>query len=83
MTGIVDSCVAQPFLDLVDTAGVPAPGGTLVRFHLSGQDVADLAGTTVETAILIMSRWDMEEIVMTEAHGLLVRDVDRLRALAV
>lgn len=84
MTGAVESRVAQALLDLVETSGSPAPGsGTLVPFQLSRQDVADLAGTTVETAIRIMSRWGKEGIVLTEEHGFLVPDLPRLRALAV
>ncbi len=83
MTGAVESRMAQALLDLVDTAGVAAPGGTLVPFQLSRQDVADLAGTTVETAIRIMSRWGKEGMVLTEEHGFLVPDLGRFRALAV
>ncbi len=83
MTGAVESRVAQALLDLVETAGKAVPGGTIVPFLLSRQDVADLAGTTVETAIRIMSRWGKEGIVLSEEHGFLVPDEGRLRALAV
>jgi CRP/FNR family transcriptional regulator len=83
MTGAVESRVAQALLDLVDFAGKPGPSGTLVPLQLSRQDIADLAATTVETAIRIMSRWGKEGIVLTEEHGFLVPDVSQLRALAV
>lgn len=83
MTGAVESRVAQALLDLVETAGRSAPGGMIVPLQLSRQDVADLAGTTVETAIRIMSRWGKEGIVLTEEHGFLVPDPARLRTLAV
>ena len=84
MTGAVESRVAQALLDLVETSGTPAQaGGTFVSLQLSRQDIADLAGTTVETAIRIMSRWGKEGIVLTEEHGFLVPDLARLRSPAV
>ena len=45
------------------------------------QEIADLAGTTVETAIRIMSRWGKEGLVLTEEDGFVIPDVTRLRAL--
>jgi hypothetical protein len=48
----------------------------------SRQDLADLCGTTVETAIRTMSRLSRRGIVQTAPTGFLVRDVQRLGALA-
>ena len=45
---------------------------------LSRQELADLFGTTVETAIRFMSRWGKSGIVSTEKEGFLVTDVEAL-----
>jgi CRP-like cAMP-binding protein len=57
-------------------------GTTTLPFHLTRQSLADMTGTTVETAIRIVSRWMRDEIVVDEAGRLDLRDVGALRALA-
>ncbi len=81
MTGPVEARVAQALLDLVDTAGRVDEGRAAIPVPLSRQDIADLAGTTVETSIRIMSRWGKEGFVLTEPDGFVIPDVARLRAL--
>lgn len=80
MTGSVESRIAQALLDLVCTAGKTAGNAAVVRLALTRQEIADLAGTTVETAIRIMSRWGKEGIVLTEEDGFSIPDVARLRS---
>lgn len=80
MTGPVESRVAQALLDLVPSAGRATGNSAVVRLPLTRQDIADLAGTTVETAIRIMSRWGKEGIVLTEEDGFTIPDVARLRS---
>ena len=41
---------------------------------LSRQELADLTGTTIETAIRIMSRWQKEDVLHTEKDGFVVLD---------
>jgi len=71
---------------LVKMAGIcgrPDDEGVVLTVPLSRQDLADMAGTTIETAIRMMSRFQSEGLVITRRGGQLVlRDVDRLRALA-
>ena len=57
--------------------------GTAVRLPipLSRQEIADLVGTTQETAIRIMSRWGKEKIVLTDEAGFLIPDRSRLEAV--
>jgi CRP/FNR family transcriptional regulator len=81
MTGSVETRVAQAFLDLVETSGRPKEAGAFVPLPLGRQEIADLAGTTVETAIRIMSRWGKEGIVLTEGDGFVIPDLERLRSL--
>jgi CRP/FNR family transcriptional regulator len=49
---------------------------------LSRQELADLTGTTIETAIRIMSRWGKQNIVLTEKDGFVVVDTTALEDLA-
>jgi CRP-like cAMP-binding protein len=80
MTGPVETRVAQALLDLVETAGKADGPGAVIPLPLSRQEIADLAGTTVETAIRIMSRWGKEGLVLTESDGFVIPDVERLRS---
>jgi CRP-like cAMP-binding protein len=78
----VEARFAQIFLKLLDRLGLPREGGTFVPLVLSRQDLADLAGTTIETSIRIMSRWGKDGVVATETDGFLVRDREALEQLS-
>ena len=54
----VDQRIARALLRLKDLGGVPAPTGpgVMIDIHLTRQDIAEMTGTTVETAIRVMSR---------------------------
>ncbi|MEO8361401.1 MAG: Crp/Fnr family transcriptional regulator [Vicinamibacteria bacterium] len=78
----VEARFAQIFLKLVDRLGRPHEAGVFVPLALSRQDLADLAGTTIETSIRIMSRWGKEGVVSTEQDGFVIRDRDALEQLA-
>ncbi|MBK8598779.1 MAG: Crp/Fnr family transcriptional regulator [Holophagales bacterium] len=80
MTGSVETRVAQALLDLVASAGKTGALGASIPLALTRQEIADLAGTTVETAIRIMSRWGKEGLVLTEGDGFVIPNVERLRA---
>jgi CRP-like cAMP-binding protein len=77
----VEARFAQIFLKLVDRLGQPRAAAIFVPLALSRQDLADLAGTTIETSIRIMSRWGKEGVVSTEAEGFVVRDREALEQL--
>lgn len=79
MTGPVETRVAQALLDLVETAGKLRGPGAAIPLALSRQEIADLAGTTVETAIRIMSRWNKEGFVLSEGDGFVIPDLEALR----
>ncbi len=80
MTGSVETRVAKALLDLVASAGTVEGHRATIPLALTRQEVADLAGTTVETAIRIMSRWGKEGLVLTEGDGFVIPDVDLLRS---
>lgn len=78
----VEARFAQIFLKLGDRLGQPRGGGVFVPLNLSRQDLADLAGTTMETSIRIMSRWGKEGVVATESDGFLIASREELEGLA-
>jgi CRP/FNR family transcriptional regulator len=82
MTGTVDYRAARLFATLAERAGQKRDGGVWIPMHLSRQEIADLVGTTIETAIRIMSRWQKEGLLETEKDGFLIRRTDELRELA-
>ena len=80
--GRTESRFARLFVKLADQVGRHERGGTFLPMVLSRQELADLTGTTVETAIRIMSRWSKDGILHTEKDGFIVIDRPALDALA-
>jgi CRP/FNR family transcriptional regulator len=65
------------------TAEAPATDGLRIEMSLSRQDLADMAGTTIETTIRIMSRFRKEGLVHTEPGGyIIITDRERLQRLS-
>ncbi|OFW14032.1 MAG: hypothetical protein A3F70_09495 [Acidobacteria bacterium RIFCSPLOWO2_12_FULL_67_14] len=82
-TGRIDARLARFFLKLADTMGQHTPEGTFIPLALSRQELADMIGTTIETAIRIMSRWGKEGLVRTDRDGFLLADRAALEAVAL
>jgi len=82
MTGSVETRAARFFLTLAERLGTPRDEGVLIPLVLSRQELADLLGTTLETAIRLMSRWHKEEIVLTEKAGFAIPRIDVLREVS-
>jgi CRP-like cAMP-binding protein len=82
MTGSVEYRAARLFSTLAERVGQKRPGGIFVPIHLSRQEIADLAGTTIETAIRTASRWQKDGLVQTEKDGFLIRRMEALREIA-
>jgi CRP/FNR family transcriptional regulator len=79
----VDVRLANILLKLCDKAGEAAADGTRINFPLSRQDLADMAGTTIETAIRVMSRFRKDDLVHTEPGGyIIVLDHERLQQIS-
>jgi CRP/FNR family transcriptional regulator len=74
----VEARFARLFLKLCDQIGKRERGGVFVPMPLSRQELADLSGTTIETAIRIMSRWQKEDVLHTEKDGFVVLNRDAL-----
>ena len=82
MTGSVEYRSARLFATLAERLGRRQDGGIFVPLALSRQEIADLVGTTVETAIRVMSRWHKEGLVDTQPDGFLIRRIDSIREIA-
>ncbi len=80
MTGSAESRAARLFLTLAERMGKKEDGGTVLSLSLSRQELADLLGTTLETAIRLMSRWQKEGVVLTEKGSFTIPDLEALRA---
>ena len=64
--------IANILLKLADKLGAPAEGGTLLNLSLTRQDLADMAGTTVETTIRVMSRFTKTKIIKPVSGKILI-----------
>ena len=82
MTGSAEARASRLFLTLADRVGTKRESGVFVPLPLSRQEIADLIGTTLETAIRLMSRWQKDEVVLTEKSGFFVPSVDGLKSVS-
>ena len=80
--GRIEPRFARLFLKLAREMGREDRGGTFIPLALSRQELADMTGTTIETAIRIMSRWSKQDVVRTEKDGFVIVDRKTLDAIA-
>ncbi len=80
--GRIEPRLARLFLKLADDVGRPTPEGVHIPLSLSRQELADLTGTTIETAIRVMSRWGKRRVVATERDGFTIVDRAALERIA-
>lgn len=59
----VEQRIAHILLKLAGKVGVSEKGGIMINLPLTRQDLADMAGTTVETAIRVMSRFTKSKVI--------------------
>ncbi len=78
----VERRVAHAVLRLMDQAGRNEAEGVRIDFPLSRQDVAEMTGTTLHTVSRLFSAWESQGIVKGGRQKLLIRDKERLEALA-
>ncbi len=78
----MSSRIAALLLKLAEKSGVETPGGTVIEFKLTKQDIADMVGTTVETSIRTMSQFKREGLIAEKEGQIVIKDPEKLRALA-
>lgn len=81
-TGGVPRRLAAALLGLVERAGAPFPGGTLVPLRLRRADLAALAATSAESVSRHLGEWQRRGLLTRQPDGYLVRDLEALRHLA-
>ncbi len=78
----VERRIARLLLTLASRMGRATSGHVAIPLALSRLEIAELTGTTVETAIRVMSRWSKEELVLTTPDGFVVGDEAALKQIA-
>lgn len=79
----VERRMAHILLKLADRVGRAEAEGILLTIPLSRQDLADMAGTTLETAIRTMSRFRAQGLLETRRGGyLVITNLEELQAQA-
>lgn len=81
-TDPVEARLAATLLRLAERDGVRDALGLSLPFRLTRQNLADMSGTTVESAIRVVSRWIKEGRVREEGGHFVVLSIDALRDLA-
>ncbi len=77
----VESRIASLLIKLSDKAGEKAPEGVLINMKLTKQDIAEMVGTTVETAIRTMSKFSKGGLISSRAGRIIIREIEKLRSL--
>jgi CRP-like cAMP-binding protein len=78
----VEQRIARVLLKLGESAGSDSPEGRVIEMPLTRQDVADMTGTTVETAIRVMSKFRRAELIRTRRGKVVLVDMDALAEIA-
>ncbi len=80
-TSRVEVRIAQVLLVLSESYGVPSGTGVRLSVPLTRQSIAEMAGTTVESTIRVMSQWQKQGVLKTESRQINLVNVARLEAL--
>ncbi len=77
----VEARIAKLLLRLSEKIGHKTPQGLLIDMRLTKQDIAEMTGTTVETAIRTMSKLKKEGLVIEENKRIILPDPQGLKKL--
>lgn len=78
----VEQRIASILLKLAEKMGTAQKEGMLVNLSLTRQDLADMAGTTVETTIRVMSRFNKAKLVKQTGGKTLLLKREALQRIA-
>jgi len=76
----VEQRLARMLLTLGEKIGEGIKGRTAL--NVTRQELADMIGTTVETAIRITSKWQQTGVISSSRHQIILSDVTALKKLA-
>lgn len=77
----VESRIAALLLKLADKTGEKKDKTILINMRLTKQDIAEMVGTTVETAIRVMSKFKKSGFIDDKDGKVLIRDLDALESI--
>ena len=77
----VDRRIAAFLLGLSEKHGSLVPQGIRINLRLTRQDIADITGTTVETAIRVMSRFTKQGMLITDAKHVIITNKKKLKKI--
>ncbi len=77
----VEARIAALLLKLAGKTGVKAAGGTMINMRLTKQDIAEMVGATVETAIRVMSKFRKAGFINNEGGKIVVKNHEALKAV--
>jgi CRP/FNR family transcriptional regulator len=80
-SGRIEQRIARLLLRLAQSLGEPTDAGIRIQVALSRQDVADLVGTSIETAIRVLKRMEQAGTVSTDRQHFVVHNRDTLEDL--
>ncbi len=75
----VQSKMANLLFNLAQEHGEKVPGGTRIALPLTRQEMANMIGITIETAIRVLSLFRKEKIIDTQGKEILISDMEKLR----
>jgi CRP/FNR family transcriptional regulator len=78
----VESRIAVLLIKLSKKVGQKVPEGILIDMKLTKQDIAEMVGTTVETAIRTMSRFSKSGILTTKSGKIIIKDLNKLQSMS-
>jgi CRP/FNR family cyclic AMP-dependent transcriptional regulator len=74
--------IASLLLKLAERAGKPGPEGIALTLKINRQDMADMTGLALETAIRTISKLSRKRLLTKSGRKLIIRDVKALKAVA-
>ncbi|OGL38807.1 MAG: hypothetical protein A2149_00965 [Candidatus Schekmanbacteria bacterium RBG_16_38_11] len=77
----VERRIASLIVKMADKVGEKEKESIKLNINLTRQDIAEMVGTSVETAIRIMSRWSKENIIRSLGKKIVILDMDKLLEL--
>jgi CRP/FNR family transcriptional regulator len=79
----VESRIAALLLKLSNKVGIETSEGMLIDIRLTKQDMADMAGTTVETSIRTFSKFKRQGLVAYTDGKFIIKDLIKLMELSL
>jgi len=78
----VESRIASLLLKLAQKTGIKTEGGVQISMKLTKQDIAEMVGSTVETSIRVMSRFEKAGLIKTAGGRIVINSKKELTAIA-